>query len=60
MFFTFRCQAYGGRPVPKFVWFINNNNNDNLYGQDGFQVRNKCNGKIGDAEQDLCSPFVLG
>ena len=39
--FAFRCQAYGGRPVPKFVWYIDNNSNDNLYGQEGFQVRKK-------------------
>ena len=41
MFFTHRCQAYGGRPLPKFAWFIGNNSNDNLSGQEGFQVRNK-------------------
>lgn len=33
-----RCQAYGGRPVPNFIWFVDNNNNDNLHDQEGFQV----------------------
>ncbi len=37
--FFLRCQAYGGRPIPKFLWYFENNNNDPLLSSDGFQVR---------------------
>jgi len=34
----FRCQALGGRPQPKFQWYIENNNNDPLVNGDGIQI----------------------
>ena len=32
----FTCAAYGGRPEPTFIWYIENNDNDDLHDVDHF------------------------
>lgn len=44
----FKCTAYGGRPTPKFLWYIDSNNNDPLAGSDGFTVTE---GQIGSSDR---------
>ena len=34
----FGCKAFGGRPIPTFRWYINNNQNDDLTDDNHFQI----------------------
>ena len=34
----FGCKAFGGRPIPTFRWYINNNQNDDLTDNNHFQI----------------------
>ena len=34
----FSCDAFGGRPRPQFVWYIENNDNDDLESDNHFHI----------------------
>ena len=40
----FTCAAYGGRPIPQFKWYIDNNDNDDLNDEDHFSISTSSTG----------------